>query len=65
MRDLARSTCYVGFANRFESVDALGILLANLHHLSKGPFPNHFEEVERVDGESFMPSGLIRNGKME
>jgi len=49
MGDLTRSTGYVSFADRLECIDTLGILLANLHDLSKGTLPDHFEQVERVD----------------
>lgn len=65
MSDLAWSTCYVGFPYRLESVDTLRVLFANLHDLSKGTLPDHFEQVERVDRQGLMPSRLIGNGKVE
>jgi hypothetical protein len=65
MSDLARSTRYVGFSDRLESVDTLRVLFANLHDLSERTFPNHFEQVERVDRQGLMPSRLIGDGKME
>jgi hypothetical protein len=65
MSDLARSTCYVGFPDRLESVDTLCVLFANLHDLSEGTFSDHFEQVERVDREGLMSSRLIGDGKME
>jgi hypothetical protein len=65
MSDLARSTCYVGFPDRLESVDTLRVLFANLHDLSEGTFPDHFEQVERVDCQGLMPSRLIGDGKVE
>ena len=63
--DLTRSARYVGFADRLECVDTLRVLLADLHDFPKGTFPNHLEEIERVDRESFMPSRLISDGEME
>jgi hypothetical protein len=65
MSDLARSTCYVGFPDRLESVDTLRVFFANLHDLSEGTFPDHFEQVERVDRQGLMPSRLIGDGEME
>ena len=65
MSDLARSTCYVGFADRLECIDPLGVLFTNLHDLSEGTFSNHFEQVERIDRQGLMPSRLIGDGKME
>ena len=65
MSDLTGPTRYVGFADRLECIDTLGVLLADLHDLSEGTFPNHFEQVESVDCERFVPSGLIGDGKME
>ena len=65
MSDLARSTCNIGFPDRLESVDTLRVLFANLHDLSKGTLPDHFEQVERVDRQGLMPSRLIGDGKME
>lgn len=65
MSDLTGSTRYVGFADRLECIDTLCVLLANLHDFSKGTFPDHFEQVERVDCERFVPSRLIGDGKVE
>ncbi len=65
MSNLARPTCYVGFADRLESIDTLGVLFPNLHDLSEGTFPDHFEQVERVDRQGLMPSRLVGDGKME
>jgi hypothetical protein len=65
MSNLARSTCYVSFTDRFECIDTLRVLFADLHDLSEGTFSNHFKQVERVDRQGLMPSRLIGDGKME
>jgi hypothetical protein len=65
MSDLPRSTRYVGFPDRLESVDTLRVLFANLHDLSEGTLPDHFEQVERVDGQGLMASRLIGDGKVK
>ena len=65
MRDLARTTCNVSFTDGLERVNTLGVFLADLHDLSKRSFPNHFEQVERVNRQGLMASGLVRNGEVE
>ena len=65
MRNLTRTTGNVSFANGLEGVNALGVFLADLHNFSKGSFPNHFEQVERIDSQGLMPSGLVRDREVE
>ena len=65
MCDLTRTTGDVGFANRLERVDALGVFLADLHDFSKRSFPDHVQQVERVNRQGLMASGLVRNGEVE
>ena len=35
-------------------VDSFRVLFPNLEHSAKGAFPNHSEEIEIVDGETFL-----------
>ena len=55
-----------GLCGNWESaVYALVVFLAVLYDLSKRPFPNCFERVERVNRQDLVPSGLVHNGEME
>ena len=46
-------------------IDVLGVFLADLHDLFKGSFPNHFEQVECINCQGLMLSGLVCKGKVE
>ena len=65
MSDLARSTCNVGFADRFECIDTLRVLFTNLHDLTERTFSDYFKQVKRIDRQGLMPSRLVGDGKME
>lgn len=45
----------MGFSNRLESIYPLRILFAYLHHFTKAPFANHFQQIECIDGQRLVP----------
>src|SRR5271163_1612632 len=53
------------FTNCFEGIDALSVLLADLHDFTETPLSNDLEELERLDGERFVAARFEYDLKME
>ena len=56
---------YVGFSDRLESVYPLGVFLPHLHHLSKRSLADHFEKIESIDREGYVPGRFEINLEVE
>jgi hypothetical protein len=52
--DFSRSLCNMRFADGFECVDTLCVLLPNLHHLAEATFANYFKKIKRIDCEALV-----------
>lgn len=65
MRDFSWALGDVCLPDRLESVYSLGVLLPDLHNLSKATFADDLEQIEGFDSEWFIANGLEVYFKVE
>lgn len=58
MCNLTRSLRDMCFADGLECINPLRVLLPDLHHFSKAPFPDDLEEIKCLDRKWFISNGL-------
>jgi hypothetical protein len=65
MCDFSRSLSDMRFPYSFESIDTLCVLFPDLHDLSETALADDLEQIERIDGQRVVATGLEVDFEME